>query len=106
MTSLPEQPGRSLPIRLTRTILGILRRMGRPAIAVAPSIPPPPMASIPIAPPVVVWLSVPRLVLPGIPKRAYCTLCMMPLPGRDSQMPYFRAMEVRKMWSSGVLVLT
>ena len=39
-----------------------------------------------MAPPEGVWLSVPRLVFPGMPNRARWTECIMPFPGRDSQI--------------------
>ena len=42
-------------------------------MATATSMPPAPMASMPSAPPVGVWLSEPMSVLPGLPKRSKCT---------------------------------
>ena len=51
ITSFELQPGLNLPVRLTRTTLGIVRRIGTPVIAVATSMPPTPIHSIPMEPP-------------------------------------------------------
>ncbi|GBE36144.1 hypothetical protein BMS3Bbin07_00284 [bacterium BMS3Bbin07] len=67
MTSMAVDQGRlSLPVRLTSTTSGIFISKGIPAIAVAASSPPTPMAIIPMPPFVGVWLSVPRAIQPGL----------------------------------------
>ncbi len=86
-TSLAEQPGRSAPVRCTLTTRGITRGMGRPVMAVATSIPPTPMQSIPMAPPWGVWLSPPISSLPGAPNRAIWTAWQTPFPGRERYAP-------------------
>jgi len=58
-----------------------------PAMAHATSWPPTPMAIMPSAPAVGVWLSLPRSVLPGNPKRSRCTWWQMPRPALLNTMP-------------------
>ena len=62
-------------------------------MATATSMPPAPKASMPMPPPVGVWLSEPISVLPGTPKRSRCTWWQMPLPGREKRMPCFFATD-------------
>ena len=69
-------------------------------MATATSSPPAPMASIPAAPQVGVWLSEPRSVSPGRLKRSSCTWWQMPLPGRENQTPCLAATVCRYLWSS------
>jgi len=73
-------------------------------MAMATSMPPEPMASIPMAPAAGVWLSDPTIVLPGTPKRSWWTGWLTPLPGRLNQIPNFRQALRRKRWSSGFLL--
>ncbi len=87
MTSLALTHGRSAPVRCTLTTRGATMLKGSPAIAQATSWPPAPMASMPMPPQVGVWLSLPRSVLPGTPKRSRWTWWQMPLPGRLKTMP-------------------
>ncbi len=56
-------------------------------MAAATSIPPEPIAIMPIPPPVGVWLSAPSSVLPGCPKRSRCTWWQIPLPAREKTIP-------------------
>ena len=95
MTSFALTPGHRLPVSRTLTTFGIFSRMGTPVMAVATSMPPTPMPSIPMAPPWGVWLSPPMQILPGTPKRAACTAWQMPLPGRETHTPHFRAADCR-----------
>ena len=69
-------------------------------MATATSRPPAPMASIPAAPQVGVWLSEPSRVWPGMEKRSSCTWWHMPLPGRENQMPCLAATVWMYLWSS------
>ena len=69
-------------------------------MATATSMPPAPKASMPMPPPVGVWLSEPMSVLPGLPKRSSCTWWQIPLPGRENQTPCFLATVWRYRWSS------
>ena len=62
-------------------------------MATATSMPPAPKASMPMPPPVGVWLSEPISVLPGTPKRSRWTWWQMPLPGREKRMPCFFATD-------------
>ena len=66
MTSFGLQPGFKEPVRFTFTTRGMVRRIGTPVIAVATSIPPTPIQSMPIG----VWLSPPMLTFPGTPNLA------------------------------------
>ena len=50
MTSFEFTPGFSSPVSQTWTTFGMVRRMGTPVMAVATSIPPTPMESVPRAP--------------------------------------------------------
>ena len=70
MTSFALQPGCKCPVKFTLMICGIFRRIGTPVIAVATSMPPTPIQSIPIEPPWGVWLSPPIKSLPGAPNLA------------------------------------
>ncbi|OQC73646.1 MAG: hypothetical protein BWX44_01386 [Spirochaetes bacterium ADurb.Bin001] len=71
--SLALTIGDNLPLNSTLRTLGLGMEKGKPAIASATSNPPAPMASIPSAPAVGVWLSDPNSDLPGTPKRSRCT---------------------------------
>ena len=73
ITSFAATHGRRRPFNSTLSTFGRGMENGTPAIARATSSPPAPMASIPRAPPVGVWLSEPRSVLPGTPNRSRCT---------------------------------
>jgi hypothetical protein len=73
MTSLALTQSGSRPSSLTPQISGIVMYSGWPAIAMATSRPPTPMASMPSEPAAGVWLSEPASVLPGTPKRCMCT---------------------------------
>ena len=68
--SLAVTHGESVPSNSTRTTSGEVRRKGCPAMAMATSRPPAPIASIPRPPPVDVWLSEPSSVSPGTPNRS------------------------------------
>ena len=74
ITSLVLHPGLSSPVRFTFTTRGIFNRMGTPVMAVATSMPPTPIQSIPMAPPWGVWLSPPMLTFPGAPNLDTCTV--------------------------------
>ena len=87
MTSLELTPGFRVPVSHTWTTFGMVRRMGTPVMAVATSMPPTPMESMPRAPLWGVWLSPPIRTLPGFAKRAMCTAWQMPLPGRETLPP-------------------
>ena len=67
LISFAVTKGFRLPVRFTLYIFGIVIWYAPPAMATATSSPPAPMASIPIPPPVGVWLSEPIKVFPGIP---------------------------------------
>ena len=95
ITSFAETPGRSFPLSSTRTTAGIFIYIGSPAIAMATSRPPAPIASIPIAPPVGVWLSEPSSVFPGTPNLSKWTVWQMPFPAFERKMPYFLAIVCR-----------
>ncbi len=56
-------------------------------MAMATSMPPAPMASMPIEPAAVVWLSQPTMDWPGMPKCSMCTGWLMPLPGPEYHTP-------------------
>ena len=58
------------------------------------------MASMPMPPPVGVWLSLPSRVIPGTPKRSRCTWWQMPLPGFEQKIPCFFATLWIYWWSS------
>ena len=64
-------------------------------MAVATSIPPTPMQSIPMLPPWGVWLSPPMQIFPGTPNRDTWTAWQIPLPGRESQTPNLFATDCR-----------
>ena len=83
ITSLALTQGESWPESSTFVIEGILIWYSPPPMATATSMPPAPKASIPMPPPVGVWLSEPIRVLPGAPKRSRCSWWQMPLPGRE-----------------------
>jgi len=100
MTSLAETQGGSFPEKFTRITFGQVRKNGSPAMASATSRPPAPMASMPRAPQVEVWLSDPSSVFPGFPKRSRWTWWQMPLPARESRTPKRRATDCRYRWSS------
>ena len=95
ITSLALQPGFKCPTRFTFTTLGMVRRMGTPVIAVATSIPPTPMHSIPMEPPWGVWLSPPMESFPGAPNLATWTAWQIPLPGLETCTPYRLATDCR-----------
>ena len=59
MTSLGEVQPLIFPVSLTPHTRGQVMKNGPPAMATDTSMPPAPMASIPIPPPVGVWLSAP-----------------------------------------------
>ena len=103
ITSLAETQSGSLPVSLTPQISGILVKNGSPAMAMATSRPPAPIASMPIEPAAGVWLSEPTMVLPGLPKCCMCTACEMPLPGREKCTPKRWQALCRNRWSSGFL---
>ena len=65
ITSLALTQSGSSPARRTPQISGIVRCSGSPAIAMATSSPPAPIASMPSDPAAQVWLSEPSSVLPG-----------------------------------------
>ena len=71
-TSLDCTHGRSRPRSSTPTTSGRSTGYGRPAIATATSVAPAPIASIPSAPAIVVWLSAPSSTWPGREKRSRC----------------------------------
>jgi hypothetical protein len=73
MMSLADTIGASAPCRWTPTTVGISRTNGSPAMAMAMSRPPAPIASIPIPPLVGVWESLPSSVFPGAAKRSRWT---------------------------------
>ena len=87
MTSFGLHPGFREPVRFTFTTRGMVRRIGTPVIAVATSIPPTPIQSMPIAPPCGVWLSPPTLTFPGIPNLATWTAWQIPFPGLETWTP-------------------
>ena len=87
ITSLAVTQGRSRPCRFTRTTCGQAKKKGPPAMATATSSPPAPIASMPTAPAVGVWLSLPRSVHPGRVRRSRCTWWQMPLPGFEKRTP-------------------
>ena len=70
-TSLAETQSGSSPVSRTPQMRGILRWKGSPAMAMATSRPPAPIASMPIEPAAGVWESAPSSVLPGMPKRCW-----------------------------------
>ena len=88
-------PGRRRPVSSIFTIRGMASISGSPAITAATSSPPAPMPIMPSAPALGVWLSVPTTSLPGCAKRARCTEWQMPLPARDTVIPYLRATLIR-----------
>ncbi len=61
---------RAGPASSTPTTSGRSTGYGRPAIATATSVAPAPIASIPSAPAIVVWLSAPSSTCPGRAKRS------------------------------------
>ena len=65
MMSFAEVHPRSLPLRRTPIILGILSSHSIPVITSTASAPPTPMASIPKPPALGVWESVPTIIPPG-----------------------------------------
>ena len=80
ITSFAETPLRSFPLRTIARTFGVGMWNAPPAIATAMSIPPAPMAICPTPPPVGVCESLPRSVVPGLPKRSRCSWWQMPLP--------------------------
>jgi len=72
MMSLACTHGRSRPRSSTPTTRGVSISKGAPASVAATSSPPAPMAIIPRAPDVVVWLSAPTSSWPGRAKRSTC----------------------------------
>ena len=80
ITSLAETPFLSLPLRTIARTLGVGIWNAPPAMATAISMPPAPIAIWPIPPPVGVWESEPRRVVPGFPKRSRWSWWQMPLP--------------------------
>ena len=79
-------------------------RSGSPAMAMATSRPPDPIASIPMAPAAGVWESEPAMVAPGRPKRCWWTGWDTPLPGRENHRPKRSQADLRNRWSSGFLL--
>lgn len=73
ITSFAATHGFNFPVSFMPTTLGQVKKKGPPAIAAATSIPPAPIASIPIPPPVGVCESLPRRVFSGLPKRSRWT---------------------------------
>ncbi len=100
MMSLAETIGMSAPCSRTATTVGISRMNGSPAMAIAMSRPPAPIASMPIPPAVGVCESLPSSVLPGAAKRSRCTWWQIPLPGREKCAPNLAAVLCRNRWSS------
>ena len=70
ITSFALQPLGRRPVRRMPRTLGDGIWNAPPAIATAMSMPPAPIAIMPMPPPVGVWLSLPRSVRPGRPKRS------------------------------------
>ncbi len=83
ITSLAETPFLSLPLRTIARTLGVGMWNAPPAMATAMSIPPAPIAIWPMPPPVGVWESEPRSVVPGFPKRSRWSWWQMPLPALE-----------------------
>ena len=92
--------GGSSPVSLTPRISGIVRYSGSPAIAIATSRPPTPMASMPSDPAAQVCESEPASEAPGRPNRCMCTGCETPLPGRENHSPNRWQAERRNRWSA------
>ena len=91
----------SSPVSSTPQISGMVTYSGWPAIAIAISSPPTPIASIPSAPAAQVCESEPIRTAPGRPKCAWCTGWETPLPAFENHSPNRRAADSRKRWSSG-----
>ena len=70
ITSFALTQGLNFPVSLISTTSGIVSRYGSPAIALATSKPPAPIASMPQAPACGVWESQPSIVSPGMSKRS------------------------------------
>jgi hypothetical protein len=87
ITSFALTHGGSAPVSRTPQICGIVTYSGSPAIAIATSRPPTPMASMPSEPAAHVCESDPASDAPGRPNRSMCTGCETPLPGREYQTP-------------------
>ncbi len=79
--------GGSAPVSRTPQISGIVTYSGSPAIAIATSRPPTPMASMPSEPAAQVCESDPASDAPGRPNLCMCTGWETPLPGREYQSP-------------------
>ena len=80
---LGADPRRQPPVSRTPQISGIVTYSGSPAIAIATSRPPAPIASMPSDPAAQVCESEPASDAPGRPNRCMCTGCETPLPGRE-----------------------
>ena len=102
---LGADPVGQLPDEPTPQICGIARWNGSPAIAIATSSPPAPIASMPSDPAAHVWLSEPSSVLPGMPKRCMCTGWLTPLPGLLYQSPKRWHALCRNRWSSALRIV-
>ena len=73
-------------------------------MAVATSMPPSPIASMPSDPAAGVWLSEPTIVLPGIPNRCMWVGWETPLPALEYHSPNRWQADRRKAWSSAFLL--
>ena len=103
-TSLADTQAGSWPRSSTPQISGIRTYSGSPAMAMATSRPPVPMASMPSDPAAQVWLSAPIRTWPGTPNRCMCTGCETPFPGLENHRPNRRQAERRNRWSSAFLL--
>ncbi len=81
MISLALTQSDSEWVNFTPQTFGIVTWKGYPAMAIATSNPPAPIANMPNDPAAQVWLSEPNKVFPGFPKRSICTGWLTPLPG-------------------------
>ena len=88
ITSFALTHGLNFPASRTFTTAGIVRRYGSPAIALATSKPPAPIASIPHAPAWGVWESHPSIVSPGMSNRSMWAQWLIPFPGPENRAPY------------------
>ena len=102
MTSFALTHAGSSPVSSTPQTCGMVMCSGSPAIAIATSSPPTPIASIPSDPAAGVCESDPTIVLPGTPRRCMCTAWLTPLPGWEYQTPNRRQALRRNRWSSGL----
>ena len=98
-------PRPQAPAQLDPDHDGPLDRYGRPAIATATSVAPAPIASMPSAPAIVVWLSAPTQHLPGPGEPLEVEVVRDPVAGaRVEQRRTARPSCAGSAWSSGFLL--